>query len=401
MNRPAADQFFAVASPGLEAIVAAEIQALGVAPRIVTGGVEFEGDARVLYRANLELRVASRVIMRIASFRARTFFELERHAKDIPWGRFITRGSNIALRVSASKSKLYHEGAIAQRLVSSIQKTVGNVRTGTAAPDDEERSENDAQIFVVRFLRDECVISADTSGALLHLRGYRQAVAKAPLRENLAAALLLGTNWKAAVPLIDPLCGSGTVAIEAALLARRIPPGLASIARTPRAYAFERWPEFDARLWTDIVNRARGEILDRASVAIVGSDRDGGAVTSATANAQRAGVLNDVTFERCALSAASVPSADSWLVTNPPYGVRVGSGDQRNLFAAIGRLARERLPQGRTVLLTPDSAVNKHAGIPLEPLFKTRNGGIAVRILATPVTPAIPATPATPAAAPL
>lgn len=380
--------YFAVAAPGLEPIVANELTALGVKGTIVPGGVEFTGDARVLYRANLELRTATRIVVRIATFRARTFFELERHAKDIPWKRFVAKGGTVSLRVTAAKSKLYHEGAIAQRLMDAVKKSVGaSVKSLAAAEDIEEREISDAQMFIVRFLRDECVVSADTSGVLLHMRGYRQAIGKAPLRETLAASLLVGTNWKGDVPLVDPLCGSGTIPIEAALIARRIPPGLANAARTPRDYAFEKWPEFDAQLWTDIVNRARGEILDKAKVAISGSDRDAGVIASATANAARAGVANDVVFERAALSAATVSSPDSWLVTNPPYGVRVGSGDQRNLLAAFGRLARDKAPGGRAVLLTADAGVEKHAGIPLKKLYETKNGGIAVKLLATPAAP--------------
>jgi putative N6-adenine-specific DNA methylase len=379
------ENYFAIAAPGLEAVVASELAALGIKGTIVPGGVEFTGDTRALYRANLELRSATRIVLRIATFRARTFFELERHAKSIPWKRFVAKGGTVSFRVTATKSKLYHEGAIAQRLMDALRKSVGaSVKSLAAAEDIEEREINDAQMFIVRFLRDECVVSADTSGVLLHMRGYRQAVGKAPLRETLAAALLIGTNWKGDVPLVDPLCGSGTIPIEAALIARRIPPGLANAARTPRDYAFEKWPGFDAQLWADIVNRARGEILDRAKIPIRGSDRDAGAVASAASNAARAGVANDVVFEKAALSAATMPASDSWIVTNPPYGVRVGSGDQRNLLAAMGRLARDQAPDGRVVVLTADAGVDRHAGIPLKKLFETKNGGIAVKLLATP-----------------
>jgi putative N6-adenine-specific DNA methylase len=374
---------FAIAAPGLEPIVSAEIAALGASTTIVGGGVEFDASRDLLYRCNLELRVASRVLVRIASFRARTFFELERHARDIPWRAFLQRGSAVSLRVSSSKSKLYHEGAIEQRLMSAIQEKIGDI-TSSRARDDEDTCD-EAQMFVVRFLRDECTVSADSSGALLHLRGYRQAVAKAPLRETLAAALIAGSQWSGATPLIDPMCGAGTIPIEAALIARRIAPGLANAARTPRRYAFQHWPDYDDSSWTSIVAAARTRILPTSPVAIVGSDRDAGAVEAALSNAARAGVNDDVVFTKAALSAAPLPAPDAWLVTNPPYGVRVGGGDQRNLAAALGNLVREALPYGRAALITPDTAIGRHARLRLETLFDTRNGGIAVRAMATPL----------------
>ena len=375
--------YFAIAAPGLEGLVAREVAALGAVASVVPGGVNFAGGHALLYRANLELRAASRVLVRIATFRARTFFELERHAKDIPWQQYVTRGGSVTLRVSSSKSKLYHEGAIAERLMLSMEAKVGSVKKAVAGRDEDEMDTHEHQMFVVRFVRDECVISADASGVLLHMRGYRQAVAKAPLRETLAASLLVGSNWAARAPLLDPLCGSGTIPIEAALIARGIAPGLANRERTPRAYAFEHWPGFDRMLWNTIVEDARGRIVASSDVTIAGSDRDAGAITAAQANAYRAGVDTDVAFEKNSLSAASIRDSRTWIVTNPPYGVRVGTSDQRNLYAALGRVVMERAPDGRLVMLTPDAAAARHTGIRLLPLFETKKGGIAVRGLAS------------------
>ncbi|HEX6695003.1 MAG TPA: hypothetical protein VF035_09930 [Longimicrobiales bacterium] len=375
---------FAIAPPGVEKLVAVEIAALGGKPVVVAGGVEFEADAALLYRANLELRCASRVVVRIAAFRARTFFELERHAKKVPWTSYVKSGGAVALRVTARKSKLYHEGAIAERLLRAIEGEVGHVRVGVATVEQDDVTATAGQLFIVRFLRDECVVSADASGALLYMRGYRQAVAKAPLRETLAAAVLRSAGWDGETSLLDPMCGSGTIPIEAALLARRIAPGLASEGHQPRAYAFEGWPTFDASAWSSVVSRAQSAILPRAAVQVAGSDRDTGAVTAALSNAQRAGVADDVAFEQRPLSDAAVPDADAWLVSNPPYGVRVGGGDVRDLYAAVGRLARTRLPEGRVALLTPEPGVAAFTGLPLQPVLETRNGGIPVRLMAGP-----------------
>lgn len=384
---PSADErfpLFAVTAPGLEELCAHELRWMGIAGVAEPGGVAWEGTRAELYDANLRLRLASRVLVRVAEFRARTFFELERHARRVPWDRFVAPGGAVRLRVSSRKSKLYHEGAIAQRLLDAVERSVGGLRdAGAAGGGDEEEDEGaDEQLFVVRFHYDSCTVSADASGALLHLRGYRQALAKAPLRETLAAAMLLGSGWDGSAPLLDPMCGSGTVAIEGALLARRIAPGLASAERTPRRYAFGDWPDFDARLWADAVERAAGEILPSAPAPVQGSDRDAGAVEAARANAARAGVLDDLALDVRPLSAVEPPPGTGWLLSNPPYGVRVGETEGlRNLYAALGRLAREKLPGWTLGLLSADRGLEAQVKVRFAEALRTRNGGIPVRLV--------------------
>jgi putative N6-adenine-specific DNA methylase len=375
---------FAITAPGLEPLAQAELRALGIDAAVEPGGVAWTGGLDDLYAANLHLRTASRVTVLAAGFRARTFFELERHARKVPWERWIPRGGAVRLRVTSKKSKLYHEGAIAQRVLEAIEHRVGPL-AGSGVVDDEEGGEDagDAQLFIVRFVRDACTIRADASGALLHLRGYRQALARAPLRETLAAAMLLGSGWKGESPLLDPMCGSGTIPIEAALIARHIAPGLANPEREPRRYAFAAWPEFDAARWSAIVARARGEIRPAAGIRILGSDRDEGAIEAATANAARAGVSEDVDLSVRAVSAIDPPPGPGSVVINPPYGVRVGERDPlRNLYAALGRTLRARCPGWTLALLSPDRGLEGQVGVPLDEALRTSNGGIPVRLVA-------------------
>lgn len=381
-------ELFAVTAPGLEGVCAAELRGLGVAGDVEAGGVAWRGDARSLYRANLELRTASRVLVRLASFRARTFHELERHAARVPWRRCVAAGGVAALRVTSRKSKLYHEGAVAERLARGLEAAGVRVEP----PADEEGDVASSQLIIVRVLRDVFTISADASGVLLHRRGYRQALAKAPLRETIAAAMLLESGWDGRSPIVDPLCGSGTIAVEAALLARRVPPGLAAADRTARRYAFERWPDFDADVWRDVVMQARAAILPPGAAPIRASDRDAGAVRAAQANAERAGVQADIDVARQPLGKFAVPSrahATGAVVTNPPYGVRVGERRAlAGLYAELGRVLRERAPGWRVALLAADDRLAAAAGLPLEARLHTRNGGIAVTLLAgcVPVT---------------
>ncbi|HEX6747114.1 MAG TPA: class I SAM-dependent RNA methyltransferase [Longimicrobium sp.] len=379
---------FAITAPGLEAICAAELRALGIDAAAEPGGVAWEGAADDVYRANLWLRTASRVVVRAATFRARTFIELERHAKRVPWERWVAKGRPVRLRVTSKKSKLYHEGAIAERLLGFIDDRVGGIGTASAekGPEDEAAETVDAQLFVVRVLRDEVTISADASGALLHLRGYRRALAKAPLRETLAAAMLLGAGWRGDTPVVDPMCGSGTIPIEAALIARGVAPGLARAGREPRAFAFTAWPEFHAGAWERIVAEARAAERPSSPVPIHGSDRDAGAIDAATANAERAGVADDVRFAVHPVSAIEPPPGPGLLIANPPYGVRVGESDAlRSLYAALGRTARARCPGWTLALLSADRKLEGQVGLPFAEVFRTSNGGIPVRLVTTTV----------------
>lgn len=382
-----ATSLFAVSPPGLEPAVAAELHALGIDGTVAQGGVEFSGDVAAMRLANLQLRCATRVLLRLAHFRARTFYELERHAARVPWSRVLAPGAAVALRVTAKKSKLYHERAIAERLHTAIAAATG-ARPAEVAIDEDEGTA-DAQLLVVRVLRDDFTISADSSGEALHRRGYRQATGKAPLRESIAAALLHHAAWQGERALLDPFCGSGTIPIEAALLARRIAPGIACAGRAARAFAFTHWPDHDERAWQAQLDAARGAVLPAAPVAVRGSDRNAGAIQLALGNAERAGVGDDIEWEVVALSEA-VPPPGAAVVTNPPYGVRVSEGpDLRDLYAAFGRWLRERITGGAAVL-APPGALEAQLGPGLRPAAETRNGGIAVRVLVLPAAATLP-----------
>jgi putative N6-adenine-specific DNA methylase len=369
---------FAAAAPGLEPFALAEAHALGLSARVEEGGVAWSGDLRSVIAANVGFRIASRVLVRVAEFEARSFIELERWGRRIPWSLTVAPGASVRFRVTCRKSKLYHSDAVAQRLADAVSRAVSGVRTeADSAGDDEVLDRDDSALFVVRFFRDRCTVSADASGALLHRRGYRQATAKAPLRETLAAALVAASEWDGVAPLIDPMCGSGTIPVEAALAARRIPPG----AR--RTFAVERWPGVSAELVRTVRSELGASSLDAAPGAIVGSDRDAGAIESARGNAERAGVATDVDLAVHAISAMRLPEADrGWIVANPPYGVRVGdSARVRDLWAQLGNVLRRRAPGWRVTLLSPDAALERQLQIPLHVVARTTNGGIPVRIV--------------------
>lgn len=410
---------FAVTAPGLSTLCAAELRAMGMRPTSEdAAGVGFSADAAHLIRANLWLRTASRVVVRIAQFKATTFKDLQLTCANIAWGQVIQNGQNVALRVTCKKSKLIHSGAVAQRVGDAITKVTGSaIVRATGVEDADDDNDNEAantapatapQLIVVRFDRDICTISADSSGELLHRRGYRQALAKAPIRETLAAGLLLSAGYTGDEPLIDPMCGSGTIAIEAALIARNIAPGL------KRTFTCTTWVQVGATVDAAERQRARGLAKSTAKAIIIGSDRDAGAITASRANAERAGVSADVTFAVRALSALEAPAPGGvhapaerapgsepsnatnehthhagLLVANPPYGARVGATrDLRDLYARLGDVARTLLPGWRVALVSADRQLEHATGLAFDEKVRTSNGGIPVRFIVAPASTA-------------
>ncbi len=375
---------FAVAAPGLEALVADELVRLNLLPpdsrelSVEQGGVTFQGNQESIYKANLHLRTASRVLVRLGEFYAAGFPELRKKAGRLAWENYLPGGQRIALAVTCRKSKLYHSGAVAERITAAIGDRLGRpVNVIRASEEDPETGLS--QLIVVRLLNDHVTISIDSSGELLHRRGYRLATAKAPLRETLAAAMLLASGWDASSPLIDPFCGSGTIPIEAALLAAGSPPGCA-VAQSPRQFAFMNWPSFDTACWESAL--ASGQVPPvKNHPRILASDRDAGAVQIAIANSRRAGVADLIEFSQRPISAIEPPPTLGWIVTNPPYGQRVSAAhDLRNLYAQIGNVLRAKCPNWSVAILCSDVRTLGHAGLQLDTSFSTINGGIHVRL---------------------
>ena len=372
------DSYFAVTAPGLEPFTALELSRIfpdpELAPAIqpIEGGVLFKGDLTALYRANLHLRTASRILARLGNFfYTTTFPELQKRASRLPWERFLTPGQPVSMRVTCHKSKLYHSDAVARSVSAALDERLGQPSPLVKA--DEQADGHPPQLVIVRLSDDKCTVSVDSSGELLHKRGYRQAVAKAPLRETLAAALLMASGWDKSSPLLDPFCGSGTIPIEAALMAVNIPPGL------NRRFAFMDWPNYDEQLWQTIHNQP--PTVHGQAPLILASDRDVGAIQMAHENAERAGVADFIEFKCQAVSSITPPSGPGWVVTNPPYGLRVSEGkDLRNLYAQFGNVLRLHCPGWDVSVLCNDPVLLGQMHLELDTSLGFVNGGIAVRV---------------------
>lgn len=342
--------YFAVCPPGLEALAQAELFELGIKqPQAMPGGVAFSGFLTHLYRVNLWSRISSRVLLRLGTFLAEDFAQLQVACEQLPWEHFITAAQPCDVRVTCHQSRLYHSDAVAERVQRSIQRRLGGAPTSTAGT---------AQLVVVRLQSDVCTVSLDSSGAHLHQRGYRLQTGKAPLRENLAAALLRAVDYHGNTPFLDPCCGSGTLPIEAALIACHKAPGL------DRQFAFTTWQTYQPDAWNDLLTQARAK-QKITQQPIWASDRDSGAIAATQANAARAGLAAVIQAQQAPLSAAQPSAQSGCLVTNLPYGERVGDpNDLRNLYAAFGKLVKQRFAAWQVAFLAGSPALAATTGIP-------------------------------------
>jgi putative N6-adenine-specific DNA methylase len=379
---------FAVCTPGLETFLAQELGHLelggrhfpaegeGFGPEEImgeAGGVGFQGPLRDVYRANFHLRTASRILLQVGSFYADTFSDLGRRTKRLSWEGFIEPLRRVSLRVACHRSRLFHSGAVAETVLKAIGGRLGQVPPQEEFNEGEQ--ENPAQLIFVRLVENRCTLSLDSSGALLHRRGYRLETAKAPLRETLAAAMLFASGWNGSSPLLDPFCGAGTIPIEAALLARGAPPG------SRRRFAFMDWPNFDIAVWEGVKVEAK-PIQPHRGAEILASDRDAGAIGSARANAERAGVAESIQFSSRPISAVDPPKRPGWVVTNPPYGVRLGSKqDLRHLYASFGKVLRAKCPGWRVAMLCNSPDLLRTTGLKFDGEIQTRNGGLRVKLV--------------------
>jgi putative N6-adenine-specific DNA methylase len=368
-------RWFAVVAPGLEAIAQRELEGLPDVADIAaeTGGVSWTGPTASGHRMNLWSRVATRVLARVGDVEAREFGKLRHRAARLPWLTFVAAGASVAARASASHCRLYHTGALAEAAVHAVGDAVPGARPA-------KRDEDPDVTLLVRGVDDQFTFSIDASGERLHRRGARVETGAAPIRETLAAGLLALAGWQPGMPLVDPMCGAGTIVIEAAMQALGRAPGAG------RAFAMERWPIATDPTVAPGLTALRDEagadrpVLDDTPAPIVGSDRDARMIESARRNAERAGVLARITLACRDADAARPPSPTGLLITNPPYGRRLGDARAAARgYRDLGRLLRAHFRGWRAAVVTP-APLEAERQLGLRPLarFPLRNGGLAI-----------------------
>lgn len=360
-------EIFLTAPPGLELALKDEAQAAGFAkPKATPGGVRFRGHWPDVWRANLALRGAGRVLARVARFQAMHLDQLETLTRNVDWAGLLRPDVPITVEATTRKSKIYHQGAAAERVAHAIHHV-------TSAPLEGE----DPVRVQLRVEDNQCLLSLDTSGAPLHRRGQKPFVGKAPMRETLAALFLRQCGYTGTEPVLDPMCGSGTFLLEAAEIALDRAPG------RDRPFAFERFATFDAGAWKDL---AADQPDTKTTLHFHGSDRDAGAVTGARSNADIAGLGDLITISHHAFSDLKRPDGPPGLImVNPPYGTRIGERKQLfGLYGALGKTVAERFSGWRVGLVTTEASLAAATKLPFaDPGPPVAHGGLRITLWQT------------------
>ncbi len=355
-------EIFLVTVPGMEPTLAQEATSAGFPAKAVPGGAVFEGDWPDVWRANLQMRGATRVLARIGSFRAFHLAQLDKRARKFDWAAVLRTDVAIKVDVTTKASKIYHAKAAAQRIETAL--------TAAGIP-----LSNEAELVLKTRIDDNLVtFSIDTSGPALHIRDHKTFVGKAPMRENLAALFLSQCGYTGSEPVLDPMCGSGTFVIEAAEIATSLLPGRS------RSFAFEQLAGFDA----DAFEALKSTPTKTPAAHFFGRDRDAGAIKGAQDNAARAGVTAD--FAQGAISDLTRPNSPPGLVmVNPPYGARIGNKKLLyGLYGALGKTLMGQLSGWRVGLVTSEPGLAKATGLPFKPAkAPVAHGGLRITLFQT------------------
>lgn len=351
---------------GLEAVLKREILDLGYEISSVEDGrVTFQGDAEAVCRANIFLRTAERVLLKVGSFQAVSFEELFEKTKALPWEAYIPKdGKFWVTKASSVKSRLFSPSDIQSVMKKAMVRRLQEHYHMEWFP--EDGPEYPVRVFL---MKDQVTVGIDTSGASLHKRGYREVSGKAPITETLAAALIMLTPWRGDRILVDPFCGSGTFPIEAAMMAANIAPGM------NRSFAAEKWTNLiPKKLWYDTVDEASDLIREPEETDIQGYDADEDVIRIARRNAAEAGVEHMIHFQRRDVRDLSHPKKYGFIITNPPYGERLeDKKDLPELYRAFGESFR-RLETWSAYMITSYEDAERYFGRRADKNRKIYNG---------------------------
>jgi len=374
-------EFFAATSPGLESICLNEFKTDELKTIAETGkefietkgGVQFTGRITDCFSANLNLRTANRILMRIGEFKATNFMQLEKKLSDFPWELYLPADSRPGIITSTKQSRLYHKDAIAEIFAASIEKRFAS----NGIKDSAKVDSTDQEVFV-RAENDRFVISLDSSGELLYRRGIKTHRSTAPLRETTAAAILKISGYDGSEPLIDPMCGSGTFSLEAAMISQNIPAGWF------RNFAFMNWPCFGPQRWAYIKRKAESGINQASSAHIFASDIDSKACDLLVSCKNRYDMLKTVEVEQkdfFDLSPCALTKDRGLVVINPPYGHRMGSRSESvKLFCAVCEKLKKDYSGWKAALIAP--AMNIAEKVPFSLKEATLfHGGLKIFLL--------------------
>ena len=418
-------KYFAVAARGIEPVTAEELKQLGAKEvEAVTGGVHFSGDIELLYRASLWLRTASRILRPVREFAAQNPEMLYSQARRVRWEDFLDPSKTLSVQATIEATGQREEerpagggrGRDDRRPGGRGRDPSGGFGRGrdtrgrdSFRPDPRKRGIDNSMYAALKvkdaivdrlrreqgarpnvdkeypdiivhahFAGGRCILSLDATGSSLHERGYRTRNAPAPLKETLAAAIVELTGWDCQAPFFDPMCGSGTIVIEAALKAMRIAPGLSR-----KKFGFQRWPEFDGKAWQKVVDEAKRAQIAPPAGGIYAADVDPESITLAEENARRAGVEKAIRFEVRRFEETVAPHpGPGILVCNPPYGARMGDNSAlQPMYEQFGPILTERFHGWKGFVLAGNLPLARHISLEATEKFRLNNGPIECRLL--------------------
>jgi putative N6-adenine-specific DNA methylase len=366
------EKFFATCPRGLEPLLAEELRQLKAETiHAVGGGVGFGGDFLLCYRVNLESRIASRVLWQVRAAGYRSEDDIYQTAYALPWTDWLDPARTIRVDISATKSPLASLNFVTLKIKDAVCDKIR--RLSGRRPDVDTRGPD---IPIQGHLTDrDFTLYLDTTGEPLFKRGQRMATGEAPLRENLAAGILRLAGWMPGTPLLDPMCGSGTILLEAACTALDIAPGLG------RHFAFEKLKNFDARRWRELWQRTAARQKPKVPLPIYGSDLSGNVLKAARANFTAAGLPNVVSLKRANVLEISAPAKEGVIVTNPPYGVRLGEQQQlAEFYPKLGDLLKKQFSGWRVYLFSADMRLPKLIRLAVSKRTPLYNGALECRL---------------------
>jgi len=348
---------------------------------VTEAGIEFTEKLTACYLCNLWLRTASRILCRVDYFRSGAIEQLFNRVSTFRWELWLNSKIRPQIEVHVKRSRIQHEGLIEKTVLEGIQKRFTDVRLVPPAQCELQREEAGyqskvVQRIIVRIISNHCEISLDTSGAHLHQRGYRLVHAGAPLRETLAAAILMKAGWHGDRPIIDGMSGSGTVPIEASLLARRLPPGFM------RSFLFEEWPAFQEKTWRYLLRKASDSALSKSPVPIIAIEEDPGAIAVSKQNAKQAGVSGDILWHQAdffSIQPQTLNLAPGLLFLNPPYGKRLEQ--KEDLYERLGAHLRRFYKGWQVVIMAPDRTQATRLKFDRARYWHVKHGGIPIMVV--------------------
>jgi putative N6-adenine-specific DNA methylase len=368
------NQYFATVARGLESLAAEELEQLG-ATTIEPGfcGVSFTGDRDLLYRVNLWARLPFRILMKLHEFPCQDAEDLYRGVQSIDWSLYLTPDMTLAVKATGKSQQLNHTHFTALQVKNAI---VDQQQERFSDRSNVELQSPDVQI-TVHLDRDLCTVSLDSSGESLHRRGYRPAVGAAPLKESLAAALIQLSGWQPEQMFYDPLCGSGTLPLEASLKALNVAPGLFR-----ERFGFETWLDADLALLDELIEAAEASQQESLLAPIWGSDRNSEVIEQAIVNATNCGVSNHVYFSTIDLDDVAAPADNGVLFCNPPYGERLGrDSDLGAFYKQLGNVLKQRFKGWTAFVLSGNKELAQSIGLRSSQRFAVYNGALPCQLM--------------------